>query len=281
MQQSLLYIFTALLLLLSTSCSKQVVEALDNAGKTIGSQPDSALHYLNTIDRSDLWGEENGARYALLYTQALGKNAIDVTDDSLALVAVDYYSENGTPEQRAMAYYYLGRVYENDSDTERTIINMTLAKNVVPNSCSYLKGLIYSRLGSLYYTQGDYKESIQLLKIALKAYQNGGVLRNEAIVYDQLANCTKLISNYDLALEYENQANNIYHQLKDTVGILRSYRSLEYTKQLQGDPPSQILERVNSYYDKYNYGEVVKEQYHFMANLYALTPNAVSTQHII
>ena len=55
--------------------------------------PDSALQLLKTIDSKHLVTKEGKARYALLYSQALDKNYIDVTEDSLINIAVEYYKD--------------------------------------------------------------------------------------------------------------------------------------------------------------------------------------------
>jgi len=42
---------------------------------------------------------------------ALDKNFIDVSDDSIARVAVDYYSRRGSDRHYARSLYYLGIAY--------------------------------------------------------------------------------------------------------------------------------------------------------------------------
>lgn len=58
-------------------------------------RPDSALSVLDSIDRSLLTTKRLKAHHALLHAMALDKNYIDVSDDSIARVAVDYFSKHG------------------------------------------------------------------------------------------------------------------------------------------------------------------------------------------
>ncbi len=171
-----------LLLVLVCSCKGEYNEILDRAESLIASnRADSAYQLLSPIHLDQVRGEESRARFALLYSQTLDKNCIDVEDDSLARVAVDYYEKNGSAERRATAYYYLGRVYENAGDTEECIINYTLASECVPKECSYLKGLIYSHLGELYFAQLKYEKAINMYGIAIDAFTQSQSVANEAI----------------------------------------------------------------------------------------------------
>lgn len=56
----------------------------------ISERPDSALAVLESMDRGELKSRRSEAHHALLHAMALDKNYIDVTDDSLASVAVRY-----------------------------------------------------------------------------------------------------------------------------------------------------------------------------------------------
>ena len=74
-----------ILLLAFTACSdrKAVTDVLNRAEAVMNESPDSALNLLRTLTFDDFQKEKNHARYALLHSQALDKNYIDVTNDSL------------------------------------------------------------------------------------------------------------------------------------------------------------------------------------------------------
>ena len=54
--------------------------------------------------------------YALLLTEALDKNFKSHRNDSLILIAVDYYKDNSNNKLKTKAYYYLGRVYQDNKE---------------------------------------------------------------------------------------------------------------------------------------------------------------------
>lgn len=53
--------------------------------------------------------------YALLLTEALDKNFKSHRNDSLILIAVDYYKDNSNNKLKTKAYY-LGRVYQDNKE---------------------------------------------------------------------------------------------------------------------------------------------------------------------
>lgn len=279
MKKELLYL---LFVSLIAGCTpRTIIEKLDRAEHIMNSQPDSALYLLKTIENSDLYGKEDNARYALLYSQALDKNVIDSKNDSMARIAVEYYKDNGSDLNRAKAYYYLGRIYENNSDTDQTIININLAQEVVPDSAYYMKGLIYSKLGTLFYDQNNFKKAINYYTIVLKAYIDGEVLHNEASEHNQLAKCYRVMLEFDLSLEHEKKALAIYTRIKDTSNMLYTLRGIEYSNQLRGDNPREILRRMHQYYPWCSDDETKNMLDYFISNLYARIGNNDSTKHYL
>ena len=82
-------------------------------------RPDSALNVLESINKDDIVTARNKAHHALLYAMALDKNYIDVTEDSLAKVATEYYKKQGSRKNYARALYYLGKSYYYNGNTTR------------------------------------------------------------------------------------------------------------------------------------------------------------------
>ncbi len=89
---------------------------LDKAELLMADNPQAALALLDSIDSRSLTSDGDRAAYALLYSRALDKNYIDVTDDSLINVAVEYYADRDDDLYKEMAYYYLACVKCNSRD---------------------------------------------------------------------------------------------------------------------------------------------------------------------
>lgn len=104
------------------SCSNhKQQEALSHAESLMEAHPDSALILLEKIKRSELGSKEEQARYALLMSMALDKNYIDTTTFDVLQPAIDYYLENGTPDEKLKTYYYQGVIFLNKGDQEKAL----------------------------------------------------------------------------------------------------------------------------------------------------------------
>lgn len=83
--------------------------------------PDSSMAILSDIDREQLRSDKERARYALLMSMALDKNYIDTTTFDVIQPAIDYYLENGTPDEKLKTNYYQGRIYQNRNQLDDAI----------------------------------------------------------------------------------------------------------------------------------------------------------------
>lgn len=76
---------------------------LDEAEAHLEMHPDSAFVALDSLDRKHLNTQELRARHALLYSIALEKCGIALTNDSIINIAVDYYSKSKDSERSETA----------------------------------------------------------------------------------------------------------------------------------------------------------------------------------
>lgn len=109
------YIFGAILAVCLCSCfhTSDVGRVLDQAEICLSTAPDSAFVALDSLDRSLLNTKKLQARHALLYSQALEKVGIEVYDDSIINIAIDYYSSVGDDENMLKARDCLERIKAN------------------------------------------------------------------------------------------------------------------------------------------------------------------------
>ena len=129
-----------------------VSRVLEQAEDLMIGRPDSALLLLGEIDPAALARvrERTLARYSLLYSQALDKNYIDLTSDSIIRRAVNYYRKHGTPVQKGKAYFYLGRIYANAGKTEASVKAFIRAEHYLETSGdTRMKAQIYGVMGNL------------------------------------------------------------------------------------------------------------------------------------
>ncbi len=124
--------------------------------------PDSALSVLEGIDCGALNSKAERARYALLMSMALDKNYIDTTEFDVLQPAIDYYPDNGNPDEILKTYYYQGRIYQNQGDLNNALSYFAKAVESIPGSTDSLaiaRALVAQ--GGLYRRYNDYRSYIQ------------------------------------------------------------------------------------------------------------------------
>ena len=189
-----------LLLLAFTACGdkKAVTDVLNRAEALMNEHPDSALNLLRTLTFDDFRKEKNRACYALLHSQALDKNYIDVTSDSLISVAVEYYKDKDDVRSKFLSYYYMGRVHANgERYLQATSCLMESEQLVEEVGDDYLLGLLYSEMGRIYRLYYDYPKSLDAHQKAADYYERAGKIghRNYMWYYQSQVCCN--INKYD------------------------------------------------------------------------------------
>ena len=166
-----------LLLLAFTACGDKssVTDVLNRAETLMNEHPDSSLTLLRTLTLDDFQQESNRARYALLHSQALDKNYIDVTSDSLISVAVDYYQDEEDVRNKFLSYYYMGRVHANGERYLQATSSLMEAEQLAEEvGDDYLSGLLYSEMGRIYRLYYDYPKSLNAHQKAAECYERAG-----------------------------------------------------------------------------------------------------------
>lgn len=203
-------------------CADHRAEAtLDRAEALVETAPDSALTLLNeSVDAGRLSrGSELQARYALLMTQTLDKNYIDVTDDSLISIATSYYSRHRDDLRRLMlAQYYHGRVKYNAGDHSDAIAMFHKAYEAADAlGDNFWVGLSCREICRIYYETSNCAEGIYFAKLAFEDMRKTG---KHGHTYSIM---TKLINAYYDKSEYE-QGMKLNLQLQDSLKLHPSPR---------------------------------------------------------
>lgn len=131
-------IFVIILLSLAchiVSCSNsKLQETFNHAEFLMETRADSALKLLSDIDKTSLSGKAEKARYALLMSMALDKNLIDTTNFDVLQPAIDYYLDNGTPDEKLRTYYYQERIFQNAGDRDNALNSFIKGSDIAPLS---------------------------------------------------------------------------------------------------------------------------------------------------
>lgn len=231
-----------LLICIIVGCTpRSTISTLNDVDSYIMERPDSALQVIESMDRSLLKTERSRAHHALLHAMALDKNYIDVTEDSIAQVAVDYYSRRGPEKSKARAYYYLGLAYYYQQNYDKAILEFTKAEEVAETCDSLYWGMTKDIQGHTYDMTYNDIEVINCFKKAYYIYS--GLLDNHKAQSVQF----KLAQVYISDLQYEI-ADNILTMLLNDSNLnenlrLRTSASYAYLKMIQPErKPNQSIE---------------------------------------
>lgn len=237
------FVFIFLSFILLSCRSYDVNRTLQDIDSYIMTRPDSALTVLEGMSRDVLRTERQRAHHALLYAMALDKNYIDVSEDSIASVAVNYYSRKGPMKYRARAYYYLGLAYYYQQDYDRAILEFTKAEKAAEVSDSLYWGMTKSFQADVYNRIYNDVEEIKCLLDAKKIYTE---------LYDNYKVQTvnlRLAKAYSNSFKYQ-KSDSLFRSLinsQDTDSLIYIYalNGYAFLKATQSDLQSDIIQSVS------------------------------------
>ena len=256
------------LLMCITACNNHSAnwETLNQIESYIESNPDSALAMLNQISKDNLSGDEELAKYALLFSMALDKNYIDKTDFDVLQPALDYYLKHGNPDEKLKTYYYQGRIFQNRGNRDQALKSFEKALNKI-EACSD-STLIVRTLAAqayicyeLYDFKGYLKNNLTAAKISKEIHNknyefqrllnalNGAMLlddkknidsifsicnnfdrittkQKQSLLGYELLYKTKFDSLQNLKEWIENNANNFCFDLNGTLNLALAYNKI-------------------------------------------------------
>jgi len=201
-------IIILLIFLLFISCTGDVhyTPSMRRAELIMDTVPDSA-RILLFKDSSIIRKENKSTRmyYDMLLTLAKDKCYIPHTSDSIMLKVADYYQYHGTPRQKFMSYYLLGRIYTDMNLTADAFdyYNKALSVKDIDSSFIYV-ARANNQIGHLYMYQDMYQRALPYFystyKYAVAAKDTSVMvfaLRDIGRVYDELNDAKRSISYYE------------------------------------------------------------------------------------
>lgn len=267
--------FTLLLLaiiLIGCNNSREVSRALSSAENIMTESPDSARLILANINRSSLKSRATKARHALLYSQALDKCYVDVDNDSLTSIALDYYKSHGSDHEKALAYYYNGIVVLNkNGETEQIIDNMVAAQHYAENTDdTYLKGLISFIIGKQYYNQLSFEEALSSFDIAVTCFRELDLKQNLLLSLQYKGISQNMLNMYNEAIPTLYNARDLAIETNNIKSILTILKNIYYIKLNYWDiyDIQNIKNELFEIYNIYNNGIIPIDHYPLWRNIY-------------
>ena len=265
--------------------NREVDRDLNAAESLMESQPDSALRMLQRIDTLATLSGERRARHALLLSQAYDKNYIDLTDDSLISIAVDYYAQTNNAHYRMLSYHYLGAIYLNAGQYGPALHAALNAHDQAVESGDTVNLVrIESLLGRIYAFSNDFKEGLRWDSLALekaklinhrKWMQN--CYQNVAADYVSMAQCNEGLQYIDsaIAITGENYPHALSIQFSAYFGLEMDDKadSILMIMNEMGIEPDEEVKQSIEYWEKRSPEETIAYQNQAISDLNAYIIN--------
>lgn len=170
-----LFLVVTISSVLLTGCNSNTRELLQSAEQLMSSRPDSALTILQNVDTANITKQKEQALFALLYSQALDKNNINVKERTTIQTAVNYYSNHGSKCHRMLAYYYMARIEQHNKSYSDAILYLVKAENIgLKLKDHFYLGLIYRSFFEILYNVRNSVESLHYATLQHEEFKKTG-----------------------------------------------------------------------------------------------------------
>lgn len=234
-------------ILFFTGCyNREHISRLDEAEALLQNKPDSALTILKQLRQEGSQAEQ--ARYALLYSEALDKNHIKVTDDSLIRQAWSHYKHYSKDlRHQCKTLYYWGRIKLRAGDKPGALrLFLKIEEKLKDTNEPYYTGLLYGQIGEVYYEQMNYSRAYHYFREARNNFRQSDNVREETeSTLDMAAaafhskNIEKAMRLYAAALDLADEQKND-HLAKASLTNLASLYVVSGKRQI----PHDLLQRI-------------------------------------
>ena len=234
-------------ILFFTGCyNREHISRLDEAEALLQNKPDSALTILKQLRQEGSQAEQ--ARYALLYSEALDKNHIKVTDDSLIRQAWSHYKHYSKDlRHQGKTLYYWGRIKLRAGDKPGALrLFLKIEEKLKDTNEPYYTGLLYGQIGEVYYEQMNYSRAYHYFREARNNFRQSDNVREETeSTLDMAAaafhskDIEKAMRLYAAALDLADEQKND-HLAKASLTNLASLYVVSGKRQI----PHDLLQRI-------------------------------------
>lgn len=270
-------IFLLMSFLLVSCDNRQTKSLLQDVETYIQERPDSALRVLRKVDSLTLNTKALRARYSVLFAMALDKNYIDTTALSILEPTVAYYERFGSPEDKMLSYYYLGRIYANRKDYPNAVIFYSRALRETSEDDYYHKGLAYEALANAYSASFNTEEELRNAIFAHDCFEKMGD-KNLALSRYKIAQAYHNNEQFDLA---DSLYSSVYSGLDSTSKLAFYAMEDQVCNDLQQEKPEVKRDLRLLEYVAEHRGNLTLTSYYEYAYLLLLIGEKVTAENIL
>lgn len=196
--------------------------------------PDSALHLLSALPKSQKLSRKESAQYALLLARATDKCEKPLfLCDSLLNIALNYYDDD--EKERAVALLYKGRLEQEINSTKEAIAHLHEGLMILKEFPKEIETTrhILSSLGNLYFDAKHYEEAIKTYRELYKCCMTD---KDKSIALNNISSYYCVTNKIDSALAIQRKALEYAVASGDTSMIIHA----EFTSSIIYDDTDEL-----------------------------------------
>ena len=201
-------------LLSVVSCGQQTADRdIAVADSLSEAAPQRAMTLIDSLEGESTMNKSRHMKLLLLKAKVRNKLAMPMSTDSLKDIA-DYFDKHGDSNERMLAYYILGCVYQRSQDAPMALqyFHEAAAKaDTTDSSCDFLTlHRIHVWSAEIFRSQFAFSDAFHENSLAFKYAMKAKDTLNAIITYEQKANIYKLKGNIDSVISIREKLYGLY-----------------------------------------------------------------------
>ena len=244
---------------------------LEAISKIADTNPDSALLALAEYEsKKHNWSKGDRMHFELVKMKSQNKSGMKIKSDSVLNDVVTYFDDNGTPNERMLAYYHLGRFHANIGEAPQalqTYYDAIEKSDTLDSKCDYgTLAAIYGQMASLFHQQNLPHDEIWAFRHYSDCIKRLGDEVEYIVARSQLIRPYYLLGEKDSVLQIIDTSYKELNKIgekKRAVGLLPSsiYIYIERNELSQAKHIMDIYEKESGLFDEK--GNIVKGREHY------------------
>ena len=283
------YLLTILFCMAVWACNdhREYRNLLSRAEAEMYRNPDSALVILDSLGmhQSELTGNMQ-MQYLLQLTTARTKMGEPFTTDSLTKSLVDYFEDNGSDEEVALAYYLYGCSLIDLGQAPEGLKAYYTALDYVDTTkidCNYnLLKCIYGQMSLIFDDQNLPQDEIWALNHYVENVRKTSSHNDYLFAKYRLVSPYVLLNEIDSVISICEETHQALKRIGDNQGSARVLAPLVYLYMERGQMEKaawakEIFEKESGWFGKNGNIENGRESYYYAKGLYELTTNQLDS----
>ena len=284
----LVFIYIGIVIAVLSGCNgRKMTNQLEAISQMADVNPDSALTALAKYEsEKQEWSKGDRMHFELIKMKSQNKSGVKIKSDSILHDVVTYFNGYGTPNEKMLAYYLLGRFHTNIGEAPQalqTYYDAIDKADTLDSKCDYgTLAAIYGQMATIFHQQVLPNDEINAVRHYIKYIEKLGNETESIVARSQLIRPYYLLGEKDTVLQI---IQNTYQRLTELGEIKRAaglllpsiYIYIERNEQQKAKQMIDVAEKESGLFD--NQGNIARgrEHYYVTKGFYELAVNRLDS----